>query len=639
MKSSNLLYRTEIDGLRAVAILSVVIFHFFPQLLSNGYLGVDIFFVISGFLISNQLLNDKDPTIRAKLKSFYKRRIKRLFPALFVFLTLTYVFVSLFFLSVDVKSFENSLIASYTFLANFYFWRDGGYFGGNDQLKPLLHIWSLSVEEQFYIFFPLFLLTCISLSRKLKYSVVVIVVLITTLSFILWLHLNYIGGANPAFFLLPARVWQFGLGALLGLISTNYPLWLIPSSASRVFVIISLALIFLGITLRIGAEFQTIMVSIGTVGFIAFSQYQNTELLTVFRSNISVFFGKISYSLYLYHWPIAVALTYYFVDVIIPVYVSLAGIMLSVFLGLVSYKWVENTFRKKLDFKATLVLLAVCLGLSGGVFLTKSNKDTDRLANTFSSASGTNFRCKISSYIPYGSSRACLIEENGSPNKVVAVFGNSHAQMYAPLLSDISQNNFNILLVPLNGCLPTTFINVSQRCLEMAKDNLSVVLSDGNVRVVVVGTTWYSDSYVDSDGNEIDKSKLKDAITILLNDIKKGGKYPVLFSPIPIPNKNYASVLARKLRFGKISEQEVFDIIKIPRSVFDENFSTINSHFEQFLGNSYVKVYDELCDQVNCYYGTKDLFYFADSNHLSQYSFTVFDKTKEQLRSILSSIE
>ena len=130
MNSYKPAYRGEIDGLRAFAVITVVIFHFFPDLLKSGYLGVDIFFVISGFLITKQLMGFKQKEIKIILATFYKKRIKRLFPALFLFLTLTHLCVSFFFISADSKAFENSLFASYTFWANFFFWRDGGYFGG-----------------------------------------------------------------------------------------------------------------------------------------------------------------------------------------------------------------------------------------------------------------------------------------------------------------------------------------------------------------------------------------------------------------------------------------------------------------------------------------------------------------------------
>ena len=136
-------YRSEIDGLRALAICSVLIYHFFPNILPNGYLGVDIFFVISGYLITQHLLGIKGNFIYT-LKYFYERRVKRLFPALFVFLTITALGLIFILINSDYENFISSLLATKTFWANFYFWKDGGYFGGNDQLKPLLHTWSVS---------------------------------------------------------------------------------------------------------------------------------------------------------------------------------------------------------------------------------------------------------------------------------------------------------------------------------------------------------------------------------------------------------------------------------------------------------------------------------------------------------------
>ena len=635
---SKLAYRSEIDGLRAIAVLSVVIFHFFPHFLRNGYLGVDIFFVISGFLITTHFLSVEGQNLSVVLKSFYKRRVIRLFPALFLFLTLTYIFVSHFFLPVDVVNFENSLLASYTFWANYYFWRDGGYFGGSDQLKPLLHIWSLSVEEQFYIFFPMFFLILVKLSRKFKYSLEIGVGLVATLSFIFWLILNYIGGENPAFFLLPTRVWQFSLGALLAIIVGKKMFPSIRIGVDLTLFVGSVCFITLAIFVDFNAQFQTALVTVGALGFIAFSKYQNNFLLLVFRSSLSVFFGKISYSLYLYHWPIAVALTYYFVDGT-PVPYLFIGVFVSVLLGVASYRIIERVFRKRLNFNATLYFMAFCSAISLLNYLTITNKEEISLANTMSKASGTNFRCEVSSFRPYGASRACSIIKRKSSDSTIALLGNSHAQMYVPLVSEVIPHNLDLLLVPLNGCLPTTTINVSQKCLEMAKTNLSVVLSDDDISTVIIATTWYSDSYVDTNGNDVDRTKLKESINRLVEGIRSGGKYPVLLSPLAISNRDYVSELPRKLQFNHLSEHMALNMIKVPRSQFDEQFSDTNLFFEKSMGNAYVKVYDDLCDQYYCFFGTKDLFYFADSNHLSKYAFIAFSKTKKQLKSVLADLE
>ena len=217
----DLKYRNEIDGLRALAIISVVIYHFFPHIMPSGFLGVDIFFVISGYLITGHFISLQKNNTTNSLRVFYSRRIKRLFPALFVFFTITTLVLTNIFLNSDINKYASSLVAAKTFWSNFYFWRDGGYFGTNDQLKPLLHIWSLSVEEQFYILYPTFILISIWITKKFKLPIVYLIFTLMLLSFILWLYLHHVGGANPAFFLLPTRAWQFGLGGLLVFINLS----------------------------------------------------------------------------------------------------------------------------------------------------------------------------------------------------------------------------------------------------------------------------------------------------------------------------------------------------------------------------------------------------------------------------------
>ena len=638
VNSSKLSYRAEIDGLRALAVLSVIVYHFFPKWLGSGYLGVDIFFVISGFLITSQLISFENISIKETLKSFYKRRITRLFPALFLFLLLTYFFVSFFFISTDVSRFEDSLISAYTFWANINFWRDGGYFGGNDQLKPLIHIWSLSVEEQFYLFSPLTVLLLLKLNTKLKNSVFFGVLSIVVLSFFLWRHMNSIGGQNPAFFLLPTRVWQFGLGALLAASYSRSVYVEEHTNRKSMFLSFFLILILVGIFLNVGSEIQTILVTVGAVGFIKFSHNNRSFIALFFRTKVALFLGKISYSLYLYHWPIAVGLTYYFIDQVPPLY-SLLGVFASVILGCLSYSLIENRFRYAFSFKATLSFLFFCVAISGLLFIFNSKNETSSLADTIGQASGTHYRCDITSYIPYGASRACILKKAESSDKTTVIIGNSHAQMYAPLVKDVDLINTNLLLVPLNGCLPTTSINISTKCLQTASKNLSIVLADNSVTSVIIATTWYAKNYIDANGTSVSSHKLQSAMQDLVNKVKNSGKKPILFSPIPIPKKDYASELARMLHFNNISEQEVFDTIKVPRSIFDAEFSEMNDNFIKLLGNSYIRIYDEICDQTYCYYGNDEVFYFADSNHLSQNAVVKFYKARMQLQSALTAYE
>ena len=637
-KANKLTYISEIDGLRALAVLSVVIFHFFPSCLDGGYLGVDIFFVISGFLITSQLISFESTSIKEVLLVFYKRRIARLFPALFLFLLLTYVVAKFFLLPIDIAKFESSLISAYSFWSNIYFWRDGGYFGSNDQLKPLLHIWSLSVEEQFYLISPLTILLLTKLNAKIKKSLLIGVIGVVLASLFLWYYLHSIGGSNPAFFLLPTRVWQFGLGALIAINYVGYATKFEDGTFRKVLLLISLLLIIVGMLSSFGSQVQTILVSVGTAGFINFVATNSFFIVKVFRTKAAVFFGKISYSLYLYHWPIAVGLNYYFIEHV-PTAYSLLGITASIVFGWLSFSLIENRFRYSRNFSSTLLFLLFCITVSLLLFFVNFKTEKVSLPNVIGNASGTHYRCDIASYRPYGSSRACVLKTSLVEQSTIVLLGNSHAQMYAPMFMDIELGNINILLVPLNGCLPTTSINISSKCISMARKNLSTVLADKSVVSVVVASTWYAESYVDGNGVSVGSDKLFSEMKALMNEIKDSGKRPILFSPIPIPSKDYASELARALHFNKITETEALDIIRAPRLSFDTRFTQFNNDLVELLGTSYIRIYDELCDHSFCYYGRDDVFYFADSNHLSQNAVVQFENAKEQLRIALDRVD
>ena len=175
-RPKQLKYRPEIDGLRAIAIIAVLIFHFFPKYLPKGFVGVDLFFLISGFLITANIIQSVEEQ-RFQVSVFFLSRVRRLFPALFVCLILVSVAVFFIFLPFDRIAYLRSLASSMGFASNVYFWQVGGYFGTADALKPLLHTWSLAVEAQFYVIFPLIILTLFLLLKRSIYWVRAIIAL------------------------------------------------------------------------------------------------------------------------------------------------------------------------------------------------------------------------------------------------------------------------------------------------------------------------------------------------------------------------------------------------------------------------------------------------------------------------------
>jgi len=205
-------YRSDIDGLRAVAILPVVAYHAGLALVPGGFLGVDVFFVISGYLIC-RLINDEIKNGSFTVAAFYKRRVMRLFPALFAMLLATSALAYLYLLPIELKEFSDSMIAAVTYVSNIFFALTTGYFDAPAETKPLLHTWSLSVEEQFYIVCPLFMLACYRFCPKRLNALVATGALLSFAAAVL----AYTRNPTFAFFLTPFRAWELLLGALIGL--------------------------------------------------------------------------------------------------------------------------------------------------------------------------------------------------------------------------------------------------------------------------------------------------------------------------------------------------------------------------------------------------------------------------------------
>ena len=208
-------YRKEIDGLRALAVIPVVLFHAGFDIFSGGFVGVDIFFVISGYLITSLILQEKIND-RFSLVNFYERRARRILPALFLVVIVTIPFAFLVMSPLALKEFSNSLISIPLFLSNFQFWSESGYFATAAEEKPLLHTWSLAVEEQFYLLFPFLLFF---LKKDLN-KIFTVVFLLTILSFF-YANLTSFNNFKLSFYILPSRFWEISLGSLLALIIFN----------------------------------------------------------------------------------------------------------------------------------------------------------------------------------------------------------------------------------------------------------------------------------------------------------------------------------------------------------------------------------------------------------------------------------
>lgn len=352
-------YRPEIDGLRTIAVMPVIFFHGGLSAFSGGFVGVDVFFVISGYLITSLLIDEIDAG-KFRLINFYERRIRRILPALYLVTITTAVASFLILMPREMEAFSRSLFAVVTFSSNILFWRESGYFSTEAELKPLLHTWSLSIEEQYYIIFPIFLLVCWRFGRKAIFLILMLVFLTSVI-------LGHWGAnINPSanFYLLPTRGWELIMGAFCAFLIHKDVIQL--NRHANILSLLGLALILYSVfgfdTETQSPSFYILLPTVGT-GLIILFANANTwthKILTV-KGMVAV--GLISYSAYLWHQPLF-ALSKYQSQGELDTLTSLG--LSAVILGLayLSWRFIERPFRTKrfsrgFVFSASIVLTIV----------------------------------------------------------------------------------------------------------------------------------------------------------------------------------------------------------------------------------------------------------------------------------------
>lgn len=358
-------YRPELDGLRAVAILPVILFHLSPESLPGGFLGVDVFFVLSGYLITSKILPDifgsDNPTF--SLKQFFLRRIKRLMPASLVLIAVVQSFGGLLLLDSEWRLLSKQAVSTLPAVANiFFWWNTGDYWGPAAETMPLLHTWSLSVEEQFYLFFPCLLL----LIRKTTSSSSVRLLILTSIATVSLASFVYCRRYYPhtGFFLAPFRAWELLAGCLLAELQRNKKTWTTPSRlVSNVCITIGISTIVYGCMTGWGLNIITwrsaLLTACGTLLVIQFATNPDciSQRILSLRPLVSV--GLISYSLYLWHWPVIVYARFAGVDS------QWAMLILSVIFAILSYSLVERPARaahNSVFFALLAGLITVTLG-------------------------------------------------------------------------------------------------------------------------------------------------------------------------------------------------------------------------------------------------------------------------------------
>ena len=379
-------YRTEIDGLRALAVVGVLLFHL--KLNTGGWLGVDVFFVISGYLISSILFKEFDSTGKISISHFYLRRVRRIMPALLACITISFIPLALLFSRTPAfTEYSQSIISTLLSASNIFFWQNAGYFALKAEVTPLLHTWTLGIEEQFYIIIPVLFVILSLLTRKKRNAVWFAVFVVSVLSFLLCRYGKDILSTDFIFYMLPTRMWELFIGLFVALLLKKFPQLNTRNLYTEVLSCISIIFLCVAFTTYIGNSYfaeKSLFTALATSFFII-TATQNSIAGRLMSLRPLRFIGNISYSMYLWHWPVIVVV--YLVTIRLSIsnvfFTKISDIIITLFISYLSWKYIENPFRKKETWSACLKQLSpliIVVIMLATVGITTLNADQGKYA-------------------------------------------------------------------------------------------------------------------------------------------------------------------------------------------------------------------------------------------------------------------
>ena len=629
---SSLTYRPEIDGLRALAVLPVVLFHMGAPFLAGGYAGVDVFFVISGYLISLIIIKESYNS-EFSFKKFWMRRIRRIMPALLVMLITTSIVGYFVLYAPDVRNLGHQGFATALSFANIEFWlSSGSYWGADAKSSPLLHTWSLSVEEQFYLFFPVFL---ILLLKKIKYKATFItLVLACSISFLLFIYGVY-SHPSAAFYLLLTRAWELGTGGLLALLTYHHSGSIKYNNQLSLLGLFMVVFSYVFIGDQEGISYYLFVVVVGAALIIATSANPYNFVHKLLACRIMVLIGVASYSIYLWHWPVLILLKAAF-PLDDGLHIAFYALPLIIFFSSFSYYYVEKKLRYSKQFVVYIGLLfLVSLTLSQmlsnkhGIENTDQFSRTSWLGDSYNVAPPTNNlseKAKEAGQIrmegihrPENKVDKNLYKEGGvirlygEAEPEVVVFGDSHALMWAATLDDIFKElRVSVSFYAADGT--PTFFNIpvkkqkhtlffsSEEKYTFDKKRL-YFLHKWKPKLVVISSRWSNQSI----------AQAKD----LMDEISKLGAHILLVEDPPVlyfGDKNTPQYLSY-LKMKPTSEKQYVPVSRVDK--FHQGNDLVHELTKLYDNCDYLPVEKFYMTQGEAWVLDKGDVLYIDDDHLS----------------------
>lgn len=665
-------YRPDIDGLRAVAVLSVVAFHAFPNWIKGGFIGVDIFFVISGFLISSIIFENLDKGTFS-FSEFYARRIKRIFPALVLVLIASLALGWFALLADEYKQLGKHTTAGAGFVSNLALWKEAGYFDNSAETKPLLHLWSLGIEEQFYIIWPLLLW----LAWKGGFNLLTITIIVASISF--FLNIKGVKQDAVATFYSPqTRFWELLSGSLLawGMLykkgayagfNTKLDTWLgaalykqAPKADGKT---LSNVLSFVGFFLlvygfwKINKQFSfpgkwALLPVIGAVLLILAGPkaWVNRTLLS---KRVAVWFGLISFPLYLWHWPLLSFAR--IVEGEVPSRkIRIAVIILSVVLAWLTYKLLERRIRLGGNSKAKVAILVVCMGVIGYVGYNIYSRDglsfrsivvkQKAIAESFDWKYWENPDCRKK----FGISPCQYSSEPLS----LMIVGDSHGNHLYPGLVNALQADAGV--ISAGTCTPTSgvklLVNKNQAehpCAtnDYLAQNIKILDANPTIKTVILSSFWrpvLEGGFINErerehwGGIRVESALPEErglppdeliyrGIKRTISELKRREKDVIFVRDTPDFELDIRDICLKRFALARDAE------CQLPRSTFDNRRSKENLLVERlrkdFPDLKLLDPFDTFCNAESCFLSVNGISLYRDQHHLSEYGSTFLAKS------------
>lgn len=605
-------YRPEVDGLRAVAVVPVILFHAGFEVFSGGYVGVDVFFVISGYLITSIILTEMNEG-RFSLVNFYERRARRILPALILVILVCLPFAWMWLTPGDMEYFARSIAAVAVFSSNILFWRESGYFDAAAELKPLLHTWSLAVEEQFYVLFPLLLMATWRLGWR-KIVMIMAGIFVCSLGVAEWAVHN-----KPwaAFFLLPTRAWELLLGAFCAFYLMRY--------STHQFRIIGNVLSFTGVALIAAAVFLfekstpvpgifALIPTIGTALIILFANI-GTLAHSVLSLKVFVGIGLISYSAYLWHQPLFAFARHRLLDE--PSNELMFGLSFAaLLLAYLSWRLVERPFRNKVTFKRRQIFVFAAVGSVFMIAVGAYGHGSKGMPNRFEQALAGDvgyqtffdhledhyYDCtpKIiaENAMDWGGHLRCKQSREGKPD--VVLLGDSHVEH---------------LIIGLAEAMPerniVTYIYGEKPYLDTPEFKLifEELLNNGQEQLVFLSMFYWERLQENPDGLYL-------GFTKTIETLRAAGKSVVLLGDIP-QYSIQPDVCVHQIKgtYGTIHPlcHMPIDQANTQKAIYHSSLRKL----EQDLGVPYIDLYPSLCSEDQCSMVRGEYVIYRDDDHVN----------------------